>query len=121
MKNLLQKISINAIYEFTRGSQDLIAIQEKLERTEQVLDILKGVDLLAVKHLSDSNKLLYFTFNYKTRINWVYTLPQFEIDDDYELESVVEWLVGGEVELVADDVELTNDDLKQIEKLLNLL
>lgn len=122
MKDLLQKISINAIYEFTRGSQNLIAIQEKLERTEQVIDILKGVDLLAVKHISDSNKLLYFTFNYKTRINWVYTLPQFEINDDYELESVVEWLVGGEVELVADDVELTDDDdVKQIEKLLNLL
>jgi hypothetical protein len=121
MKNLLQKISINAIYKLTHGSHDLTAIQEKLERTQQLLNILNGVDLIAIKHISDSNKLPIFTLNYKEKINWVYSLPQFELDEAYQVESVVEWLIGGEVELVADDVQLSPLDIKEIEILLNLL
>ena len=121
MKNLLQKISINAIYALTHGSQDLISIQEKMERTQQVPNILNCVDLIAIKHISDSNKLLFFTLNYNEKINWVYSLPQFELDEAYQVESVVEWLIGGEVELVADDVQLSPLDIKEIEILLNLL
>jgi hypothetical protein len=121
MKNLLQKISINAIYKLTQGSHNLTAIQEKLKRTQQVLNILNGVDLIAIKHISDSNKLLIFNLNYKEKINWIYSLPQFELDEAYQLESVVEWLTGGEVELVADDVQLSQVDINEIAILLNLL
>ncbi len=120
MLNLLKKISITAVYHLTQGSQDLIAVQERLEKTKQALNILNEVDLLAIKHVSDSNKLLMFRLNYKETIDWVYALPQLEFDEEYETESVVEWLIGGEVETARDVVQLSLVDIKKIELLVNL-
>ena len=120
MLNLLKKISINAIYILTKGSQDLIAVQERLEKTGQVFNILNAVDLLAIKHVSDSIKLLIFCLNYKETIEWVYALPQLELDEDYQTESVIEWLISGEVELIRDDVQLSQVDIMKIELLVNV-
>ena len=121
MQYLLHKISVKAIHQLTSGSTDVIRVQEILEGCNNFVGILNGVDLLAIKHISDSNKILVFSLYSLESIKWAFELPQYDFsDENIEEEGVVEWLTRGTVEPDENNTPISAIHITEIEKMLGL-
>jgi hypothetical protein len=119
MENLLHRISVKAIHELTQGTEDCIEIQEKLERTTQKIGVTNGVDLIGVRHISDSNKLIIFSLGNYEKVIWVFELPEYDYGDETDGdEGVVEWLTRASVKLYKDNIQINQDEIREIEKLI---
>jgi len=136
LKSELFKLSVEAIYRLTEGSQDPITIQEALERNSNTGTVLYCVEILKVISHSNSKKNVTFILS-KNFINdnlkltrdyqldkllWTLNLPEYDIgevetlmkDDSgsiemYSEEGVVEWLSRSYIEF--DRVEKSTYDL----------
>jgi hypothetical protein len=121
MQNLLHKISVKAIHQLTRGTTDVIRVTEVLDECNNFVGILNGVDLLAIKHISDSNKILVFSLFRVVNIKWAFELPQYDFgDENTEEEGVVEWLTRGTVEPDEKNTPISAINITEIEKMLGL-
>ena len=126
LKSELYKLSVEAIYRLTKGSQDPITIQEALERNSNTGSILYCVEILKVINYSNSKKDVKFilsknfvndnlklTLDYQLdKLLWSFKLPEYDIgeletlieDDSGSIEmcseeGVVEWLSRSSIEL----------------------
>jgi len=127
LTNLLVKVSLLAIYQLSKGSEDPISVQESIEHNSYTRPILNPVQILEIKNISDSEKEIRFAFSpdyLSTNIDlvmeyelhqliWFFKLPQYDsgknevVVDDEEgqisirsEEGVVEWLIRGTVEIL---------------------
>jgi hypothetical protein len=127
LTNLLVKVSLLAIYQLSKGSEDPISVQESIEHNSYTRPILNPVQILDIKNISDSEKEIRFAFSpdyLSTNIDlvmeyelhqliWIFKLPQYDsgknevVVDDEEgqisirsEEGVVEWLIRGTVEIL---------------------
>jgi hypothetical protein len=101
LKSELFKLSVEAIYRLTEGSQDPITIQEALERNSNTGSILHCVEILNVISYSNSKKDVEFilsknfindniklTSDYQLdKLIWSFKLPEYDIG---ELETLIE-------------------------------
>lgn len=119
MENLLHRISVKAIHELTDGSNDCIEIQEILERTYQVLGMANGIDLLGVRNISNSSKLLIFSLSNIEKVIWIFELPEYDYGDLTNIdEGVVEWLSRGSVLFHKDKTQISHEEYIEIQNLI---
>ena len=139
LKNFLFRLSVEAIYRLSDGSNDPITIQESLERNSDTNLILYCVEITDVFNHTNSEKDVKFNLsqNYKDenphltkvygldKLIWMFKLPQYdsgpietlmESDEDKlefsSEEGVVEWLTRSTVELINFDKKIFNLSLK---------
>ena len=127
LKSELFKLSVEAIYRLTDGSQDPITIQEALERNSNTGTVLYCVEILKVISHSNSKKDVSFilsqnfvndnlelTRDYELdKLVWSFKFPEYDIGDVETLmedelgtiemsseEVFTEWLIRSSIELV---------------------
>jgi hypothetical protein len=126
LKNLLIKLSVQSIYHLSNGSEDVITVQEAIEKNGFLRPIVNYVQIMNVINHSDSEKDITFVlspdylfenvdlvFGYGLNdIMWTFSLPKYDIDEPNLLaddatgkiemiseEGVVNWLIRGSVEI----------------------
>ncbi len=126
LKNLLFKVSVQAIHQMSGGSGDPITVQESIERIGRFRPILGSVQILSVTHHSNSRKDLDFLLSPAyliqnsdlvlryglDQVMWIFRLPEYDdCDSASEMdlvskevetrsdEGVVDWLSRGSVEI----------------------
>ena len=126
LKNLLFKLSVQAIYHISEGSEDVITVQEAIEKNGFFRPIVNYVQILNVINHSDSEKDITFVlspdylienvdlvFRYGLNdIMWTFSLPKYDIDEPEVVaddatgkiemtseEGVVNWLIRGSVDI----------------------
>ena len=127
LKNLLVKVSFLAVFQLSNGSEDPISVQESIEHNSYIRPILTPVQVLDIKNISDSEKVIRFALSpdYLSKnidlvieyelhqLIWIFKLPQYDngqnevlVDDEEgqisirSEEGVVEWLIRGTVEIL---------------------
>jgi len=136
LKSELFKLSVEAIYRLTDGSQDPITIQEDLERNSNTGTVLYCVEILKVISHSNSKKDVSFILSQNfvndnleltrdydlDKLVWSFKLPEYDIGEVETLmddesgtiemcseEGVIEWLSRSSIEL--DRVKKSTYDL----------
>jgi hypothetical protein len=126
LKNELFKLSVQAIYHLSDGSEDVITVQEAIEKNSYLHPIINSVQILNVVNQSDSEKILTFVFSPDylmenaeivngyglNDIMWTYSLPKYDMDEPEVIledttgkiemtseEGVVNWLTRGLIEI----------------------
>ena len=126
LKSELFKLSVEAIYSLTDGSQDPIKIQEAIVRNSNIGTVLCCVEILEVISHSNSKKDVSFilsqnfvndnlelTRDYELdKLLWSFKLPEYDIGEVETLiddetgtiemcseEGVIEWLSRSSIEL----------------------
>ena len=126
LKNQLFKLSVQAIYHLSNGSEDVITVQEAIEKNGFFRPIIYCVQILNVVFQSDSEKVITFVispecltenidlvFGYGlNELMWTFSLPKYDIGEPEVLaddatgkiemtseEGVVNWLIRGSVEI----------------------
>lgn len=126
LKNLLFKLSVQAIYHLSDGSEDVISVQEAIEKNGFFRPIVNQVQILNVINHSDSEKDITFLLSPDylmenvdlvlgyglNDIMWTFSLPKYDTDEPEVVaedatgkieigseEGVVNWLIRGSVEI----------------------
>jgi len=116
LKNLLFKLSVEAIYSISNGSTDSIGIKEAIEHYAYSRPTINSVQMIKVMNSSNGWKTLKFLLSPYCLINnhslniqhgldeleWYYTLPDYDYGKEEESESeegVVNWLTRGTIDL----------------------
>lgn len=135
LNNLLQKISVVAIYKLTSGSQDQITVSEKIEHL-QPLTIIGAVNIGLV---SVTQEVTFISFSFSNdfleksgfdtdfeslkSLNWIFELPFYDYENDDSIdfidgnvaisseEGVANWLSRGAIDCDASFSDSFVEDL----------
>lgn len=119
LKNQLFKISVFAIYQLSNESSDPITIQESLERKGILNPTIDPIQILNVKSLGDSEKIITFKFSQRflninpmlaregrlNELEWTFQTPAYDYGDSVGDESTdneegaANWVARGVIEI----------------------
>lgn len=126
LRNLLFKLSIQAIHGLSYGSEDVLAVQQAIKTNGILRPIVNSVQVIKLTSLDDGEINITFVlspdymieqddfvvaFNLN-EIMWEFTLPRYHIDESEVVaedtsgqikvsseEGIVNWLIRGTVDI----------------------
>lgn len=127
LKNLLFKLSVQAVYEMSNKTDDPISLQESLQRVCVYRPIVGAVQIYNITNHSDSQKDIIFMFSpyylYENRslvfpydlndLIWMFKIPEYDYGESETIfkdehgaidmvseEGIVNWLGRSSIDII---------------------